>query len=559
MMDDPTNYGIPKVKEETKKPKIILQETSADFIQRKQNEQANKDKPEINLPQEGYCLISQTIEQLIPLLKKRNLFYRVADDSIVEIFDYKLKKVNASRFISLVEEVSTPTVLVWIDAKKCYDSKKKSINFSTCKAILDAHTLKLGLPKIERVVSVPIPFLKEGKLLFPTQGYNEELKLYLTKDSPTLKDYKTLTVKDAKKYLQDLHSEFCFKDSIDMAKALLCLLTPFCRGLYKQWNTRTPLVITFANRPGSGKDYLIGIRQLLFDGQVMEQSPISSGKNGYNDCEELRKKITTTFLSGKNIFHSSNNKGNISNAILEQAITSPHWTDRVLGGNTQATFPNDMEFSLSANSGTTMSGDLVRRVMSINLFYAEEDDNARTYKKNLHQFILEHRGEILSVLYILIKNWVEVGMPNGTNPCTSFPEWARVAGGILEAANIVNPIGVQDLEIVAMDSELDTMKALFEYMYQHHPDKWKKKEEIVNILKEPDLDIDEALQRFDFDKRSDQSRFGRLLKRFYGRELSGVKMVVDTSVRRHKIKFTKKENAKTQLDFDSIMDNQGKK
>jgi hypothetical protein len=51
------------------------------------------------------------------------------------------------------------------------------------------------------------------------------------------------------------YKEFCFKDEQDKINAIAGLLTPYLRGLFKNFNTRTPLFFYMANRERAGKDY----------------------------------------------------------------------------------------------------------------------------------------------------------------------------------------------------------------------------------------------------------------------------------------------------------------
>ena len=53
----------------------------------------------------------------------------------------------------------------------------------------------------------------------------------------------------------------------------------------------------------------------------------------------------------------------------------------------------------------------------------------------------EHRSELARAAVILVRNWLKQGMPCGCATKGSFQEWARVTGGILEAASIHGFLG----------------------------------------------------------------------------------------------------------------------
>ena len=127
-----------------------------------------------------------------------------------------------------------------------------------------------------------------------------------------------MDLKEAKKIIEKVFREFCFRSKQDKTNAIAGLLTPFLRGLFVDFNTRTPVFFYLGNRERVGKDYCAGITGIVYDGQALDDTPISSGDRKENNNEELRKKITSALISGRKRMHFANNKGYINNAILEQ-------------------------------------------------------------------------------------------------------------------------------------------------------------------------------------------------------------------------------------------------
>lgn len=228
--------------------------------------------------------------------------------------------------------------------------------------------------------------------------------------------------------------------------------------------------------------------------------------------------------------HFENNKGRINNAILEKVSTSKFHSDRLLGKNELINLPNEIDFSLSGNVGISYTPDFANRCRFVNMFLDIEDANSRKFDNPLlHEWILKNRGKILSAMYALVKNWTKKGKPEGSKPFTSFPNWASICGGIMEAAGYDSPCGIdkESLEL-AGDSETSDMKQLFELCYEAYPDQPMKKNQIVDLI----LNEEGLFGYLDFDTLKGKTNFGLKLRKFIGRILSDIRLqVVDSSVR----------------------------
>ena len=501
------------------------------------------EKPQLLLDGDGRS-ISDLSNDVSELLKNKNvLFFRPNSRQIVEIGKIKLKntkqdfytgfrEIKDKRFITFIEKY----VDVGRDNLK-YGWENKSLSPIKSSIILNSEILEQSLPQIERLFPLPIPIIYNGKLTTPCKEFDERFSSWRNNDSPEITE--GMDLEEAKGIIDKILKEFCFLKEQDKTNAIAGLLTPFLRGMYESFNTRTPIFFYLGNRERVGKDYLAGITGLIYDGQSLDDTPISSGDNSGNNNEELRKKITSALISGRKRMHFANNKGYINNAILEQVSTSKYYSDRLLGRNDLVSLPNEMDFSLSGNVGVTYTPDFANRCRFVNLFLAMEDVNSREFKTPLlHEWILENRDVIVSAMFCLVKNWIDNGKPKGSVPFASFPNWATVCGGVMESAGYDSPC-IIDKDSIAMagDSETADMKQLFEVGFSHHPNEPIKKNKIVWLLNEYDL-----FSFLELDKKSGQIAFAKKLRKFIGRELSGIKLgVVDNSVRpaRQEFLFTK--------------------
>ncbi len=507
-------------------------------------------RTQLILPARGK-LISEFAEELGDVLvETKKVFFRPESREVLEIGKVQAGKedeetlgfieLKGDRFVTVCENYINPCNEIMTRYGPQY--VEKSMNATLANILLVSPQLQDKLPKIRRIFTAPVPIISEGVLTFPKCGYDSRFGSWMPMDSPEIN--KNMTLEEAKEIISTLYSEFCFKDPQDKINAIAALLTPFLRGLYSSFNVRTPFYLYIANRERAGKDYCAGITGIVFEGYNMEEPPISSGEKSGNNNEELRKKILSALIAGRKRLHFANNKGYINNAILEAFLTNPRFSDRALGRNEMLNFNNEMDVSGSGNVGIGFTADLANRSRFINLFLACEDANLRNFNNpNLHEWVKDNRGQILSALFALVKDWFEKDCPNGSVPFASFPEWARICGGIMENAGYGSPCK-SDKEVLAVggDSETKDMKALFEKCYTARPNQWMDKKEIYEIIKNDD---DGLFGYLDFDSKSDQITLGKKLTRFVGRYLSDIIMMVqDSSIRtsRQKIMFKKEES-----------------
>jgi len=514
------------------------------------NPQILAGKVPIELPGDN-SYISVFAEGLVSVLAgKKIMFYRQDSRQVIELGDIKNKDgeithtgfipVTPGRFSTLIERYFAPWTYRMAKSGKKY-MVEKSMTKNDGSIVLESKIIEEGLPSIDRIFTVQLPIIYKGELTFPKTGYDERFRSWLPMDCGKIGDM-NMTLDEAKEILKEVYGEFCFESKQDYYNAISALLTPFLRGLFKTgFNTRAPIYCYEANRERSGKDFCAGVTGMIYEGNALEEAPISSGEyraSGGND--ELRKKLISAMISGKKRLHFSNNKGHLNNAVFESVTTATRFTDRLLGKNIEVAFDNEMDFSFSGNLGMTLTPDLANRTVFIKLFLEIEDANERKFKRpNLHHWVLENKDKILSALYALVRNWFDKGCPDGTIPFASFPEWARVCGGIMETAGYGNPCKkTKNDSGISIDSETDEMKELFERCYEACPGVPMSKLEIKAVVQSNNI-----MPYINWDNRSAQTKFGNKLKKFKGRILSDIKMEVeDTQIRstRWKYIFNKK-------------------
>ena len=407
---------------------------------------------------------------------------------------------------------------------------RRSMSREIATALLASPQFKRQLPRIDRILDVPVPYLQERVLLFANTGYDERLNTFC----PAVHlGITPLGLEKSKELLRELFQDFCFANRDSATIAIARLITPMCRGLMG-WSARPPVFIFEGNRPRAGKDYLAGCTSVLYEGYANEDAPLDSER------EETIKRIGAALSSGRRFMHFANCKGHIDNAGFEQASTAKVFNCRKLGSNESSAdlkLPNETEFSLSANTGFSFSEDFNLRCRKISLAYSEEDANGRRFSHtDLHGWILDHRQELLNAVAGLIQYWHQQGCPPGETVFTSFPEWARVVGGILVTCELGDPCVPQLDGTMTTDTTTAEMKKLFQFAIQEKPNEWLRKHEVYQLVSGPEGNLFEWL---DLNERSGQSIFGKKLREFTGRALGGIYLQIDThDNRRARYRFT---------------------
>ena len=478
-------------------------------------------------------LISDYVDDISKIIKTKNcLFFRTDSREIVEIGKIKGNKdkedtytgfllVKPNKFITLCEKYFTPGVKILNKDINDFEFKSRSMSAILSKTVLESAILQDVIPQINRIFTIPIPIIYDGKLTFPKKGYDERFNSWMPENAPTITE-PDMSLEAAQGLIYEIFKEFCFETKQDYVNAIAGLLTPFLRGLFPRFSTRTPVFFYIANRERAGKDFCAGITGLLYEGIKLEETPLSTSENAKsNNTDELRKKILSAMISGKKRLHFSNNKGYINNAVLEAVLTSVKHSDRILGRSEMLTFENEIDFSLSGNTGIGFTPDLANRCRFIRLFLKDEDANARKFKRpNLNEWILDNREKIISALYSLVNNWFENDKKEGTVPYTSFTDWAKICGGIMESAGYTSPCTADEkTNKLGGDRETEEMKELFELCYEKYEEKDILKQDIINLIKD---DENNLFGFYNWEDKSSQIKFSFKLLKFVGREFSNI-------------------------------------
>lgn len=312
---------------------------------------------------------------------------------------------------------------------------------------------------LEAVLNYPV-LLPEGTIL-QKNGYDAQshLMLRLPRDlnisvnaHPTRADLNAAVAT-----LSDTVSDFPFETPAHRAAWLAGLLTPLA---WFAFTGPAPLFLVDANIRAAGKGLLTNVSSHIITGRrfsTMSYTP---------DREELRKRITSLAMEGDRMVLLDNLTGMVGNDVLDAALTSDHWKDRVLGSNKVYDGPLHVTWYGTGNN-VQFQGDTPRRICHIRLESLEESPERRTNLRypQLLAHVQANRGDLLTAALTILRAWVRAGRPkHGLSPWGSFEGWSDVVRESLVFAGLPDPgetrIALQttaDGDMIAMTSFLDVL------------------------------------------------------------------------------------------------------
>jgi len=102
---------------------------------------------------------------------------------------------------------------------------------------------------------------------------------------------------------------------------------------------------------------------------------------------------------------------------------------------------------LVTGNGLTISSDMRRRSLPVELFMPELRSEDRKFKRILDaETIREMRPVVVSALWSIVRAWDEAGRPGCSHSNASFPRWANTFAGMVEFAGFGSPLAPSQIE-----------------------------------------------------------------------------------------------------------------
>jgi hypothetical protein len=249
----------------------------------------------------------------------------------------------------------------------------------------------------------------------------------------------------------------------DESSFLVGLLTAVCRSSLQ---LAPGLLVRAApmSGAGAGKGLLARCISIIAFGR--EPHAVTAG----GGLAELDKRIAAELIQGSPVLFLDNlNELTFKSDLLASAITERPARVRLLG-QSQMVPLNSSAFVVLTGNGITLSEDLVRRFVVVELDPRTEDPESRPFQNDLRAEVTGKRKELLAAL-LTIWCWgrqssdIRPGRPLG-----SFGQWCRWVRDPLLALGCQDPAARVN-ETKARDGHRQVIAEVFTSWWQHHQNK----------------------------------------------------------------------------------------
>lgn len=348
----------------------------------------------------------------------------------------KLKSPSPSFFRSWLEDPKGGDLVcqAWAGRGENVRLQDTTLGEDAAKAVLASPQFLRALREIKRVNLVRLPVKRAGGVieLLPV-GYDARSGI-LTIETVSYDD--AISIEAATGVIDKWFADVAFHpddSSRSKSATLAMMLAPFCDCLLSDFAPRPCFIVT-ANTEGAGKTFLVTLSLAPVFGPVKLTPPPTM-----RSADKLTELLNSIAQSGAPYLALDNWKGKIEHSGLEAFLSANAWAGRVLG--TSYTFETARRCLVYITSNQAfVGGDMRRRGLFVTLFVAEARAEDRRINTPLsEEDILAGRPEILGALWSFVRHWRDAGCaPGHTN--TSFPEWGKTIGGVIESAGLESPL-----------------------------------------------------------------------------------------------------------------------
>jgi hypothetical protein len=285
---------------------------------------------------------------------------------------------------------------------------------------------------------------------------------------------------EALRFIRETFKTFCFADAqlvernrmqvVDIAAPpakdesafLAALLTAVCRP---SLDLAPGVLIRAAavSGAGAGKGLLVRLIAEIAFGR--EPHAVTGG----NTAEELEKRISAELMEGNPVLFLDNlNNTAFRSNLLASAITERPARVRLLG-RSQMVALNPSAFVALTGNGLTVSEDLARRFITIELDPRTEDPESRHFTNDIRRDVAAHRSSLLAAA-LTIWRWGRLHEIRQGRPLGSFETWCRWVRDPLVELGCRDPVE-RIAETKERDGRRQTTAEVFTTWWQRHGDK----------------------------------------------------------------------------------------
>lgn len=293
-----------------------------------------------------------------------------------------------------------------------------------------------------------VPTLRRDGTICQISGYDVQTKVLhrLDHEFPSVPEQPTADdVRHAVETLLEVVCDFRFDKPTHRSAFVAAVLTPLARFAF---DGPAPMFVVDANIRGAGKGLLCDVVSLIATGHHI---PVQTYTN---DQEELRKRITATALAGDRLVLFDNLDGTLGNGVLDAALTTTRWSDRILGKSQRVQLPLLVTWFATGNN-IQLAADTARRVVHIRMEVLEErpEDREDFKHKDLRAYVKTHFAELLVAALTILRGFIAAGRPcQHLKPLGSFEGWSDLVRQSVVWAGLTDPCEGRDALVQFADT-----------------------------------------------------------------------------------------------------------
>ncbi len=293
-----------------------------------------------------------------------------------------------------------------------------------------------GFPTLHGVVTAPT--LRGDGSVLDRPGYDEETGLlYVCSQPEHIRVPTQPTPAELAQAMKKLWRPFA-AFPLDRAVSRGVLLAGLLTAVVRRTLPTAPGFAFDAPTAGSGKTKLAVCLSLLAGGDGTVHAPPNSD-------EEARKALFSCLRGGEPVIIWDNVTGHLDGAALNAFLTSPVFSDRVLGISSIEALPNTALFAVSGNN-LTIAGDAARRVLVCRIDSQTENPHLRSFGFDPVEITRACRQEMVAAALTLLRGYLAAGAPALADGAVgSFEAWGDLV------RNAVLWIGSQDWGLTVED------------------------------------------------------------------------------------------------------------
>lgn len=381
-------------------------------------------------------------------------------------------------------------------------------------------------PRLRAVTTAPA--LRPDGTILDRPGYDKRSQIYYDPRGVAFPPVpRAPTRDDALAALDLLRSTllptFDFADDASRSVALSAMFT----ALLRHAMSAAPLHAFSAPVPGSGKSKLVNFAAILRTGH---QAPVTA--LGERD-EETEKRLGAALIGGDAIIALDNIDRPLGGQLIDQLVTEPIVSARVLGKSLNLQVPNVYCLFATGNN-LKLLGDMVRRALMCRLDPHCERPELREFETPDPVLIAAaQRPALVIAILTIARAFLLAGCPNDYPPLGSFAEWSRWVRDPLVWLGEADPVATIE-RVRHEDPRLNTLRAVLQQWHtilgeqevsaRQAAERAMQMEELRNVRAHPEFH--EALLAVAGDRRGGISsqRLGIWLGTVKGRVVDGLQV-----------------------------------